>query len=246
MKVSRSAVMFDLYGTLADIEVDEESRHFWDSLAAKFFLSEAGAGQAVRDSYRRLSEQETKRRGEGFILDAVFTKLLAEFGLNADRDSVLTFSEVFRRTSIVMLRRKPYTGKLLKVLKDSGYRLGLVSNTEALLTAHDLRALGISAKFDQIVLSSELGFKKPSREIFDVALERMNVEASESVFVGDNFSDDIVGAVNSGIDAIFLTRDTDPGECAGRYSGRVLCAGFSYRKICEALKSLGCLIDGLK
>lgn len=66
------------------------------------------------------------------------------------------------------------------------YRTALVSNAPSviirgLLTAHDL-----ARHFDVIIISSEVGFVKPSAEIFQLALAKLDVPAEEAVFIDDN------------------------------------------------------------
>jgi putative hydrolase of the HAD superfamily len=67
--------------------------------------------------------------------------------------------------------------------------------------------------FDAIVISEEVGVRKPDRRIFDLTLTRLGVEADDAVFVGDHPETDIRGAQEAGMRAIWK-RDDYWGECA--------------------------------
>ena len=76
---------------------------------------------------------------------------------------------------------------LIKSLKRN-YKIGLLSNSnsefiEGILRDHDLNDL-----FDSDVISQKVGFIKPQREIFEIALKELNVESGEVLFIDDRES----------------------------------------------------------
>jgi putative hydrolase of the HAD superfamily len=238
----RAAVIFDLYGTLVDVHVDESSALVWDKIAGDFFGGHAGvSGAALKQSYVELCDLQSTHKDEGFLLDAVFTQLLRRFAGQSGPNAVAEFASIFRRYSIVYLNKKPYTDSLLQQIRASGYKIGLISNTEGLLTRYDLDILQLNAAFDQIILSSFIGLKKPDRKIFAEMLARLDVTAAAAVFVGDDFDSDVLGALDSGIDAVYLSQETDDvlTTIRRRYSGRVLCAELSHKSLWMVLKQFG-------
>jgi putative hydrolase of the HAD superfamily len=106
---------------------------------------------------------------------------------------------------------------LLEALRSRGLRLAVVANgwpEPARLTRRRLTELGIADRVDAVVLADEVGARKPDPRIFQVALERLGVEAGEAVYVGDRADDDVAGAANAGlttVQAVWFTADT-PGE----------------------------------
>jgi putative hydrolase of the HAD superfamily len=242
MNDRRTAVIFDLYGTLADVHVDEKSPAFWAAVSAEVFDGRSSvAGEQLESAYCRLLNWHGKRSEDGFLLDTVFAQLLGEFGVEPTPDNLQRLADAFRKHSIVYLARKDYASALLDTVRSSGYRIGLISNTEELLTRYDLRVLGLEDVFDHAILSSELGVKKPNRKIFEEMLGRLEVHPSEAAYVGDNFDDDVIGALNSGIAAVFLTGESRNVRNAieGRYAGKVICADWSLPGILAALQQLG-------
>lgn len=239
LKPVRKAVIFDLYGTLADVQVDEESPRFWDALAREAFGGPGArlSGEELRGQHARLCREAAEHgRGEGFLLDTVFAGLLSACGGSSAPEEAAAFAALFRRHSLTRLERKPYTDGLLAALRGAGYRAGLVSNTEALLTDYDLAALNLAGRFDAVVLSSRAGVKKPDRRIFEMALGQLRAAPGECVFIGDNPADDIAGALSAGMDAVYLAEEGEAPEIAGR---RAVRAGFSLEEILAALRGLG-------
>ena len=93
----------------------------------------------------------------------------------------------------------------LKGLKRRGFRLGVISNWDASLEGL-VRGLGLLPYFDDVVASAAVNCRKPHREIFDIACERMGVSASEAVQVGDLPEADGDGARAAGMRAVIIDR----------------------------------------
>ena len=88
------------------------------------------------------------------------------------------------------------------------YRLGLVTNFPDGPTARRaFEKFGFDAVFDSLVVSGEVGFRKPSRVIFERALSELGSTPERAVMVGDTFDADIVGAKNMGMRAILIDAD---------------------------------------
>ena len=68
-----------------------------------------------------------------------------------------------------------------------------------------LHSFGVATHFDALVISSEVGYLKPRKEIFEVALSSLSVRPGDVLHVGDNFRADIVGAVSVGMNAALYT-----------------------------------------
>ena len=95
---------------------------------------------------------------------------------------------------------------VLDALRDSGVRIGMVTNGAASVQRDKLATVGILDRFDPLVISSEAGAKKPDPAIFEVALSASGVAAADTWFVGDNLRHDMPGALTAGIRAIWLDR----------------------------------------
>ncbi len=99
----------------------------------------------------------------------------------------------------------PDVQNVLFQLSRAGIRLGIISNFDRRL--YDILAdLGVRDRFEHLIISSEIGFRKPAAQIFEVALHRFGVQASEILHVGDEFDSDFAGARAAGFHA-FLVND---------------------------------------
>jgi putative hydrolase of the HAD superfamily len=91
----------------------------------------------------------------------------------------------------------------LSALRSAGLRLGLITNGSVSMQSRKLECLSLSSSFDTILISAAEGISKPTPEIFRHALERLEADAPESVFVGDHPEIDIRGARSAGMRAIW-------------------------------------------
>jgi HAD superfamily hydrolase (TIGR01549 family) len=106
--------------------------------------------------------------------------------------------------------------KVITELKQRDFRIALVSNMMLpgkLLKAKLLEA-NILACFDNIAISSDVGFIKPHPEIFRRTLAQSNLGANEVVFVGDTYQQDIIGAKQVGLNTVWLNTRHEPRAMA--------------------------------
>ena len=94
---------------------------------------------------------------------------------------------------------------VLNRLRDRGLRLGVVSNFDARLRRL-LEALDLAPAFHAAVLSSECGFAKPDRRIFEAALCAIGTPAAATLHVGDSEALDRRAATEAGLAALRLDR----------------------------------------
>lgn len=99
--------------------------------------------------------------------------------------------------------------EVLQQLREQ-YQLGLVSNFDHGATArHVLTKHAVHDCFDAVVISEELGRRKPHRSIFEHACQRLGVSAAEALFIGDNPKEDIEGAQAAGLRTVWVCGDSD-------------------------------------
>jgi putative hydrolase of the HAD superfamily len=92
----------------------------------------------------------------------------------------------------------------LRRLRDSGLRLGLISNADAGEIA-SWNSCPLCGLFDVELFSCDVGYAKPDREIFELCLHRLGVDADQCVFVGDGGSDELVAAKAAGLRTVFIS-----------------------------------------
>lgn len=104
----------------------------------------------------------------------------------------------------------PDTRDTLVLLRERGYRLGLLSNTWWAAEWHnaDLAAHGLSGLLDELVYTSDLPHSKPHASVFAEIARRLEVPASECVMIGDRQIDDVSGAKAAGMRGIWRRNDS--------------------------------------
>ena len=96
-----------------------------------------------------------------------------------------------------MFHSFPEAAEVLQELKESGYRLHVISNaTEELLPRR--QRLGLSPCFQTITFSQEARAEKPDAAVFHLALRRAGCRPEEAVSVGNDYEANVVGAKASG------------------------------------------------
>jgi putative hydrolase of the HAD superfamily len=94
----------------------------------------------------------------------------------------------------------------LTQLKERGLILGLISNVDRDI-APLYQELGLTDWLGVVVTSQEVGFNKPSPQIFRAALRKAKLKPSEAIYVGDQHQIDVVGANGVGMRGILLDRN---------------------------------------
>jgi putative hydrolase of the HAD superfamily len=88
-----------------------------------------------------------------------------------------------------------------------GAKLGLCSNFSHAETAlRVIEEAGLRSHLDTVVISDEVGIRKPRPEIFEATLRALDVGAEETVHVGDDLRADVGGAAPLGIRTAWITR----------------------------------------
>ena len=94
---------------------------------------------------------------------------------------------------------------VLRALQERGLKVGIISNSHRSLDAF-CEHFSLRDLIHASVSSSEHGYMKPHRSIFDAALEQAGVPASGAVMVGDSLKHDVEGALAAGMRAVLLRR----------------------------------------
>ena len=92
---------------------------------------------------------------------------------------------------------------VLEYLKSKGYKLGIIANQKKRLETR-LSEFGILKYFDLVIASEEVLVSKPDKEIFNIALSKINSKPQECIMIGDRLDNDIIPASNLGIKTIWI------------------------------------------
>ncbi len=179
------AVLFDLDETLFDrtgslrlFLADQHQRH-----------EPLGRMKCARFVERFL---ELDRRGRG-AKAMIYATILEELGAE-DTALTVTLLEEYETKSRQFARAFPGMGETLTALRQRGLKLGIVTNGRTSIQTGTIEALKLNSMVDTILISEAEGIRKPNGEIFLRAANRLNIEPSLCLFVGDTPQADILGA----------------------------------------------------
>ena len=151
-----------------------------------------GPGHAP-DEIRRLEREWWRMRvAETFAALGSFADFDALFDYFADPIHWIADNEA----ALMLLR-----------LKESGIKLGVISNFDYRLY-RILDGLDLTRHFDTITISSEAGYAKPRREVFEFALSRAGLNAGDAMHIGDSEHLDFTASAEAGMAAILIDRET--------------------------------------
>jgi putative hydrolase of the HAD superfamily len=98
----------------------------------------------------------------------------------------------------------PYTHEILRHLKEKEYKLHLITNGFEKTQWRKLDNSKLGHYFEEVITSEGSNSVKPNKEIFEYALRITGAELTHSIMIGDNLDADIKGAINAGMDSIFV------------------------------------------
>jgi HAD superfamily hydrolase (TIGR01662 family) len=132
-----------------------------------------------------------------------FGALFNRFGVSLTSEELRSVAAWYRQEYCKHWRAVPGGIELLKELKARGFTTGIVSNNLLEEQLQKLRICNLHEHLDVLVISEEAGVSKPNARIYEIALERANAKAHETVMIGDAWENDIVGAQALGIRTIW-------------------------------------------
>ncbi len=167
---------------------------------------------AFVQSYR--TDEEVQRDGDREVtarerFQSLFRRLNIAEGHEADRLIEAGLAEHQRH--IMRCMEFPDSHRAALETLAHRYRLALLSNFDHAPTIDQaLAAYGIRARFEAVVVSGDVGWRKPRPEIFAEAFGRLRVGPAETILVGDTPEGDVLGAQQVGMDVVWIDDGTKP------------------------------------
>ncbi len=218
------AILFDLFGTLVFFDDQRLLRQkvgggrfpstvpnleqilvrLEPAIEAERFL------RALETTSRELAREKAATHVEVPSLER-FRRALVTLDLHGDIEEAA--AEMSARHMSSLSEAVDYRGDRPTLLRTLGrqYRLGLVSNFDHGPTARRILArAGIVDLFESVVISEEVGVRKPGAAIFSRALEELGERPDRCLYVGDDYEADIAGATTVGLPAVWIDRSERP------------------------------------
>jgi len=215
--MSLKGIFFDVYGTLIDIETDEHGEDVYRAIA--HYLTYEGIYLhrfEVKDLYFQIMEERLQANREEYPETdqiAIWTEFLHRRSGGVPFPARLPFFLACLHRGLARRRLRPVPGVpgVLAALQQR-FVLGVVSDAQAVYVRSEMNALGLLPFIEHLVISSDYGFRKPDRRLFEAALEKTSLQPHEALFVGNDPFRDILGGRQAGLKTVLLRPDRAAGE----------------------------------
>lgn len=219
------SILFDLNGTLIDIHTDEGNEEIYRAISN--FLIYQGIyvhRWEVRDEYFRLMDEQRQASGEDypeFNVVEVWREFLqrrpeASQALPEEKLKWLPhfLAEMYRGIARFRLQLYPEVKNVLEELQPR-FKLAALSDAQSAWALPEIRAVGIEAYFQPIIISGDLGFRKPDKRIFEAALKGLDLPPEKVIFVGNDMYHDVYGAQQFGMKTVFFSSNQGKKKMEG-------------------------------
>ncbi len=175
------------------LELKQRGVHDFDLFHTNYLAHNEKLWERYRNGFIKVDELRIKRMWHTLLDFKIGDTVLAQEMSNQFLDLLPTRTHVF-----------PHTFEILEYLTKKGYQLHLITNGFEKTQHSKLRYSGLDKYFREVITSESSNSLKPHKEIFDYALAKAGCFANECIMIGDSLEVDIQGAMNAGIDQIFV------------------------------------------
>jgi putative hydrolase of the HAD superfamily len=207
-------LLFDFFGTLVDYSPSRTEqgyqrshallRDFGGQLGYERFLEVWSATSGRFDQDSAVDDREFS------MIEVTTAFLRATLPADPTPDQVDAFVATYLAEWSTAVRHPAGLDALLKWL-NSGFRLAVVSNTHSpTMVPEQLAAMGVLELMDAVVLSVDVGRRKPHADVYQAALRQLAIPAQDAWFIGDSYEADYLGPRRMGMEALLI----DPQERA--------------------------------
>lgn len=161
------------------------------------------------EKFQKLKSIENKEYYNGERFRILMRGLGIE--LNSDVDPVIDEMVEAHMNSLSSTMEFPEGNReVLNLISEKYERMAIISNFDYAPAAYMLlNKFDIRKYFERVVISVEVGWRKPRPEIFFKALELLDIDPDDALYVGDNYNVDVLGAKSVGIDVIWINRNNE-------------------------------------
>jgi len=200
--------LLELYNTL---QLEQRGIHDFDLFHQNYLAHNEKLWERYRNGFIKQDELRIKRMRLALLDFKIADESLAKNMSDKFLDLLPTRTILF-----------PYAAEILGYLTNKNYELHLITNGFEKTQHSKLKYSGLGKYFKKVITSEGSSSLKPNKEIFDYAFEKTGANPSESIMLGDSIEVDIIGAMNAGIDQVFINHLDIPIDIKPTYVVRSL------------------------
>jgi len=194
----------DIYHSLA---LRDAGVHDFDIFHTNYLVHNERLWEKYRNGQIKVDELRWKRMWCSLLDFKIGNEALARKMGDAFLESLPTKTRLF-----------PDTVQILEYLRDKDYQLHLITNGFDKTQHHKLKSSGINGFFREVITSESSNSLKPHPEIFEYAILKTGAVISECIMIGDTPEVDILGAMNAGIDQVYVNHINSPNTVKATYT----------------------------
>lgn len=239
-------LIFDVNGTVSDILTNEGDDNIYRVMSN--FLDYQGitlSSDEIRRLYSDLNRMQRKSSKEEYpefdvirIFHRIIEHCATTYTETLPKEKLelmpVILAELFRAASRFKLQLYPDVLEVLTEMKKR-YRLAALSDGQAVWAVPELRSVGLLDFFDPIIISSDLGYRKPDQRMFALMLEKMKLRAEEVIFIGNDMLRDVFGANKMGIKTIFFKSNQGEQRSMGAEADYII---YKFSELPDAVRFL--------
>ncbi len=190
------AIIFDAYGTLFDVnsaakKCKEKIGHKWEGFANYW--------RTTQLEYTWLRSLMKRHKDFWQVTEDSLDKSLKAFSIdNSMRNELLNLYKILSPYEEVPV--------VLKTLKEKKFKLAILSNGTPALLKELIKSNNLNNIFDDIFSIEQVGIYKPDSKVYDIPIQKYNIEKNEVAFLSAN-TWDVSGGGNYGYNAIWVNRN---------------------------------------
>jgi putative hydrolase of the HAD superfamily len=200
--------LLELYNTL---QLEQRGIHDFDLFHKNYLAHNEKLWERYRNGYIKQEELRVKRMWLALLDFKIADETLA-------KSMSIRFLDLLPTRTILF----PYAIEILEYLTNKKYELHLITNGFEKTQRSKLRYSGLDKYFKEVITSEGSSSLKPNKDIFDYAFKKTGASPSESIMLGDSIEVDIIGAMNAGIDQVFINHLNIPIDIKPTYVVRSL------------------------
>ena len=190
------AVLFDFDHTLGD-------RKRYAYAAYSFFVTSSVKGIDAFTKETMIQECMLLDQQGNVNKMYVRNEILRKYAVDLGEDFAARWNRQLWRYTVLF----PDAMETLTTLRNRGYKLGVITNGNNKEQHQKLRQVGLEDFFDVLLVSDEVGMKKPDPAIYRLAAEKLGLPCEACCFVGDLWQTDLLGAHRAGMTPIWMASD---------------------------------------
>ncbi len=207
--------IFDLYGTLVNINTNEEKDLIWNKLSLFYSYNNAFYESVeIKDKYNALIKKYISLNNHidypDFPIENIFEELYLLKQIYPSQELIKNTCHFFRILSLDKLSLYVGVVDLLESLKVNNKKIYLLTNAQKVFTLNEINLLGLGKYFDDILYSSESKVCKPNKIFYNELINKHDLNVNETIMIGNDYFCDIGPALNLGLDTVYIHSNLSP------------------------------------